>query len=169
MANRQKLVTPTTGIWWVPAAGGPANAAAITSTQINAGVNISCAIETGHKLNSLPSDKDASRTICDSTNLDNWTFDNYTADLTFFRDNGTNVIAAFVAAWNLFKVPGQVGFLAKRLGKSSSTAAAVGDVFSTFYVESDVPVDVDDSIAPIRFNIPFFARGDMRMFLALAA
>lgn len=168
MAPKSKLVTPTTGIWWVPTAGGPASASAITFSQINAGVNLSCAIETGYKLNPLPSDKDPSRTICDAGNVDNFTFDNYDADLTFFRDNGVNAVAAFVNAWNLLKVPGQTGYLARRIGKLSTVAAATGDIFSVFAVESDQPIDLDDGAAPIRFEVIFIPKGDMKTYFAIA-
>ena len=169
MTTRQKLVTPTTGIWFVPAAGGPTNASAMTSTMINAGVNLSCAIETGYKLNPIASDKDASKTICDSGNVDNFTFDNYDASLTFFRDNGVNAITAFVNAWALLKTAGQVGYLARRLGKLSTAAAAAADIFSVFAVESDQPIDVDDGVAPIRFTVDFFQKGDMALYFPLAS
>lgn len=166
---RQKMVSPTTGIWFVPAAGGPASASAMTSAQINAGVNLSCAIETGFKLGALASDKDASRTICDSGNVDNFTYDNYEADLTFFRDSGVNVIAAFAAAWSLLQVPGQLGYLVARYGKLSTVAVTATDVVSVFAVESDQPIDIDDSTAPIKFQVPFVPKGDMLTFFQLAA
>jgi hypothetical protein len=166
---RQKMVSPSTTIWWVPTAGGPASASAMTSAQINAGVNLSCAIETGFKLDALASDKDASRTICDAGNVDNFTFDNYQGDLTFFRDNGINAIAAFVNAWNLLKTPGQTGYLVARYGKLSTVAAAVADVVSVFAFESDQPLDLDDAVAPIRFEVVFVPKGDMKPFFALAA
>ena len=79
-----KMMNPNTTIWWVPEGGfeDPANP---TAAEINAGENISCAIVTGFTLNPTDSDTDDTRSICDEGNVANPTWDNYEANLTFFR------------------------------------------------------------------------------------
>lgn len=154
-----KMMSPNTTIWWVPLAG-IANPASPTVAEINAGTNISCAIVTGYTLGATDSDTDDSKSICDDANVLTPTFDNYEANLSFFRSDLVAVTAVYDTAFNLFKVDRVEGYLVSRHGKVSTALAATGDIVSVFRVISDAPQDVEgDGGAPIQFTVPFLPQG----------
>ena len=158
-----KMMSPNTTIWWVPLAG-IANPATPTIAEINAGTNISCAIVTGYTLGATGSDTDDSKSICDDSNVQTPTFDNYEASLTFFRSDLTAVTAIYVTAFNLFKVPRVEGYLVSRHGKKSDQVAAANDIVSVFRVISDSPADVEgDGGSAIQFTVPFLPQGVMTL------
>lgn len=168
MASK-KMLSPKTTIWWVPLAG-LANYLAPTAAEINAGVNISCAIVTGYTLNATDSDVDNTKSICDNSNTSNPTFDNYDANLTFFRSIIADSTGVYVAAFNLFKTEGAAGYLIRRIGKDNAAVAAIGDTVSVFGVESDVPTDTEsDAGGPIQLGVPFLPQGKMKINYTIAA
>lgn len=165
-----KMLNPNTTIWFVPEAG-VANPLAPTATEINAGTNISCAITRGYTLNPTDSDTDDTASICDTGNVQNRLFDNYEAELTFFRDaniaDGTSV---FNVAFNLFKNPDVRGWLYRRLGKKSTQAAVAGDLVEGFLFTNDRMRSVDGGDAgPIQFTVPFLAQGNYTGYVTVAA
>lgn len=165
----KKMLSPKTTIWWVPLAG-IANYLAPTAAEINAGVNISCAIVTGYTLNATDSDVDNTKSICDNSNTSNPTFDNYDANLTFFRSVIADSTGVYYAAFNLFKTEGVAGYLVRRIGKDNAAVAAIGDTVSVFGVESDVPTDTEsDAGGPIQLGVPFLPQGKMKINYTIAA
>lgn len=158
-----KMMSPNTTIWWVPLAG-IANPAAPTVAEINAGTNLSAAVVNGYTLAATDSDTDDSKSILDAANVVTPTFDNYEANLTFFRSDLVNATAAYDTAFNLFKVDRVEGYLVSRHGKVGTAAAAATDVVSLFRVVSDSPMDVEgDGGAPIQFTVPFLPQGVMTL------
>lgn len=158
-----KMMSPNTTIWWIPL-GGVVNPAAPTVAEINAGTNISCAIVTGFTLGATDSDTDDSKSICDDANVVTPTFDNYEANLSFFRSDLVAVTAVYDTAFNLFKVDRVEGYLVVRHGKVSTAVAATGDIVSLYRVISDSPSDVEgDGGAPIQFTVPFLPQGVMTL------
>lgn len=164
-----KMMNPNTTIWWVPEGGfeDPANP---TAAEINAGENLSCAIVTGFTLNPTDSDTDDTRSICDEGNVANPTWDNYEANLTFFRttigeaaQEGT-VDAVMETAFNLFRHKGKLGYLVRRVGKKYHQPAADGDIVSVFKVLSDNPQDIaGGDEGPIQLTVPFLPQGEMHL------
>jgi hypothetical protein len=168
MASK-KMLSPKTTIWWVPAAG-LANYLAPTAAEINAGTNISCAIVTGYTLNPTDSDTDSTKSICDNSNTANPTFDNYEANLTFFRSVIADATGVYYTAFNLFKTEGANGYLVRRIGKDNAAVAAIGDTVSVFGVESDVPTDTEsDAGGPIQLGVTFLPQGKMKINYTIAA
>lgn len=157
-----KMMSPNTTIWWVPLAG-IVNPMAPTVAEINAGTNISCAIVTGYTLGATASDTDDSKSICDDANVQTPTFDNYEANLTFFRSDLVAATAIYTTAFNLFKVPRVEGYLVSRQGKKSDQVAAAGDYVSVFRVISDSPADVDAEGAAVQFTVPFLPQGVLNL------
>lgn len=158
-----KMMSPNTTIWWVPLAG-IANPMAPTTAEINAGTNISCAIVTGYTLNATASDTDDSKSICDDSNVQTPTFDNYEANLTFFRSDLVATTAVYQTAFNLFKTARVEGYLVSRQGKKSDQVAAVNDLVSVYRVISDSPTDVEgDGGSAIQFGVPFLPQGVMNL------
>lgn len=168
-----KLMNPNTTIWWVPEGGfeDPANP---TPEEINAGENISCAIVTGFTLNPTDSDTDDSRSICDEGNVATPTYDNYEANLTFFRtaeDTPTNPNdVAMDTAFELFREKWARGWLVRRIGKKNNVEAAAGDIVSLFDVLSDNPRDIaGGDEGPIQFEVPFLQQGAMHLNVEVGA
>ena len=164
----RKLLAPRTTIWFVPLAGVTAFASPKAS-EVNAGTNLSAAIEAGYTLGATESDTDDSRTIVDAGNIETPGISNYEASLTFFRDDigtGTNAVpnptTIFTTAFNLFKVAGVQGWLVSRQGKLHTEAAAVGDILSLYKVENDHARILDgEKGTPIRVQVPFLPQGEM--------
>jgi hypothetical protein len=163
-----KMMSPNTTIWWVPQSG-LTTPASPKASEINAGVNISAAIETGFKLNAMDSEVDSSRSIVDEGNVKTPTIGNYEADLNLFRDaigTGTNDApvpsTVYTTAFNLFKNGHVTGWLVSRQGQKATAACAAGDIVSAFLVTNDY-IEVLDGAnnAPIRTHVPFKPNGQM--------
>lgn len=168
MASK-KLLSPSVTIWFIPASG-VANYLAPTTTEINAGTNLSCAIVTGYTLNATDSDTDGVKTICDNSNVKTPTYDNYEANMSFLRSDLSVTTAVYAAAFTLFKQAGAKGYFVRRIGKANTATAAVGDIVSVFLVESDWPATVEsDNGGPIQIKVPFLAQGQMNLNYSLAA
>ena len=166
-----KRMSGRTTIWWVtdPAFDPDSPSAALLTTARN----ISCAIESGYSLGPVKSDVDNSSSICDNANVDNFTFYNYEASMTFFRDSDLAATTTdYAKAFNFFKAGTsalQTGYLVRRTGYLSTVAAAVGQEVSSFKFVPDNTQDVDDGTAPIRFTVPFKQQGKMSLFKTLVA
>lgn len=167
-------MNPNTTIWWVPE-NGLADPAAPTAAELTAAENISCAIVTGFTLNPTDSDTDDTRSICDEGNVANPTWDNYEANLTFFRTASEtpevgSVDEVMDTAFALFKQKGALGYLVRRIGKKNTVAPAAGDIVSVFKVLSDNPQDIaGGDEGPIQFTVPFLQQGEMHLNVAVAA
>jgi hypothetical protein len=169
MVNKKKMLSPKTTIWWVPASG-VANYNAITVAEINAGVNISCAIQTGYTLNPTDPDTDDSKSICENSNAQNPTFDNYEASLPIFRGIIGETTGVFYQTYQLFKKPDAKGYLVRRIGKLNTAPVTTADTVSVFGVSSDVPADItSDSGGPIGMTVPFLPTGELNNFYKLLA
>lgn len=141
-----------------------------TDDEINAGANISCAIEAGYSLNFTDPDFDTSRSICDTGNPQNPMSDNYEANITFFRSDLVTTTAVYVTAWNLFKLAGVRGYLYRRIGKGFTAPAAAGDFVSVFGVESDHAQDIlTDNQGPVRFRQEFLTTGKAHYYINVEA
>lgn len=159
----QKMMSPNTTIVWVPKSGvvDPYNP---TAVELNAGVNISCAIVRGYTLNPTASDVDNTASICDEGNVDNRGAGNYEGNITFFRDaNIADNVSVFNRAWALFRKAGAAGYLYRRVGYKSSVTFSVAQEVEGFQFESDVPQTIDgtDGGGPIQFTVPFLQQGLM--------
>lgn len=174
-----KQMSGRTTIWWVPA---DASETIVTIAQtfnpdtpkkefLTDARNISCAIEQGYTLGPVKSDVDTSSSICDNANSENFTFYNYEASLTIFRDSDVAATTTdFAKAWAFFKDGTKTlkeGYLVRRVGYLRSVAAAAGQEVSSFKFIPDNPQDVDDATAPIRATIDFKQQAKMALFKAL--
>lgn len=167
MATRLKMLAPNITYWAVPLAGLPAPAAP-TAAQVTAGVNISCAIISGMD-NVNPADSDAitTKSICDFANAAKLTRDNYEGELSFFKSDLVNVTALYNTVWALFKNAGWNGYIVRRVGKLSTSAAIATDKVDVFQFQSDEPKDmaVDDDV--LAYTVKFLPQGFMTLGVAL--
>ena len=165
-----KMLNPNTTIWVIPE-NGIVDPTAPTVTEINAGENISCAIVRGYTLNPTASDTDDSASICDTGNVANRLYDNYEGELTMFRDgDSADATSVYNIAYELFKEPDQRVWVARRLGKRNTVAAAAGDEVELFLFSNDRIRSVDGGDAgPIQFTVPFLAQGTYSGYVEVVA
>lgn len=158
-----KMMSPNTTIYYYPD-NGFADPSKPTLAELNAGINLSCAIATGYTLNFTDSDTDDSKTICDEANVQNRGFSNYEASLTFYRApiGATDLESqTFEVAYDLFKGnKRELGWLVSRQGYKSDVSFAANQPFSIFKVMNDYGQDVSgEGGAPIQFTVPFLQQG----------
>jgi hypothetical protein len=142
----------------------PANMAAPTVAELNAGIEASGAIlSNGFQLGATASDSVDEKPLSTLGNVKVLTTSNYEGSLTLFRFfTAANVYdPAADQAFQALKTKGNVVYIAKRFTSKLSTAAwAVGDEVSVFAVTTDnaqdaeatgyikkiVPLQVDDAV-----------------------
>lgn len=164
-----KMMSPNTTIWWVPSSVAwdvnTPSAALLTTAR-----NISCAIVSGYTLNATDSDTDDSTSICDGSNVQAPTYYNYEGSITFFRDSDvTATTSDYAKAFAFFKNGRPSGWLVRRIGYPSTTAAAVGQKVSSYKFIADNPQDVVEDSGPIEFTVPFLQQGSMGLYKTLVA
>lgn len=163
-----KMMSPNSTIWWIPLAG-VANYLAPTAAEITAGTNISAAIVTGYTLGATDSDSDNSKTIVDEGNVDNPTFGNYAANISFYRDGIGDTATIFTTAFTLFSTGHVEGWLVSRHGYKSTVAAAAAQLVSIYRVISDYVQTVEgNGGAPIQATVPFLPQGQFAVNIPLA-
>lgn len=157
----QKMLNPNTTIWVIPESG-IVNPLVPTAAEINAGVNVSCAIVRGYTLNPTDSDTDDSASICDTGNVATRLYDNYEGEFTFFRDAVTaDLTSVYNKARDLFEKPDQRFWVARRLGKKNTVAAASGDKVELYLFSNDRMRSVDGGDnGPIQFTVPMLQQGN---------
>jgi len=164
-----KMMSPNTAIWWIDGAtawdvNAPSTALLTTAR------NISCAVVAGYTLGVTDSDKDNSKSICDSANIDVPTRYNYDGTFTFFRDaDNAATTSDFAKALAFFKTGKAAGWIVRRIGYSSTFAAAVGQKVSSFKFISDIPQDVVNDGGPIQYTVKFLQQGSMGLNKTLVA
>ena len=169
MATRQKMLAPTTTITWVPRAG-IANFNAPTVAELNAGVNISCAVVAGYTLNATDPNTDNTRSICDKQNVDTPTTNKYEGNLTFFRDAFVaDIVGVYGKAFQLFKQADADGYLVRRFGYDSAAVYATTQDVEVFGFTTDNPTSNDgaDNAGAIQFTVPFIPSGDISGIVTL--
>lgn len=143
--------------------GGFADISCPTSEEINAGVNISCAMTTDFTLGWTDRDTDDTRGLCDDAAVANPTTKNYEAQLNFFLDRDPNKLdpSIYNDVLELFKKPLRSGYLVQRIAKhpKRDPDAAEGDRVTIFRVYAGDPNIVNDATAPIQMQITFYAQG----------
>jgi hypothetical protein len=156
----QKMLNPNTTLWVVPEDGvvDPENP---TAAEINAGVNISCAVVRGYTLNPTASDTDDSASICDGGNVSNRLYDNYEGELTMFRDaDSSDATSIYNKARELFMEPDFRHFVYRRVGKKNTLPAVATDEVEGFLFANDNIRSIDGGDAgPIQFTVPELAQG----------
>lgn len=157
----RKMMSPVETLVWVDE-NGVADPYNPTAAELNAGLNISCAVVRGYTLNPSGSDTDNTASICDDGNVDNPTLGNYEANITFFRDeNQADMVSVYNKAWALFRRKFRSGIIYRRVGFKQTVPFAVGQEVEGFKLLSDAPQTVTsgDGGGPVQFTVPFFQQG----------
>lgn len=170
-----KMLPPSITVWWIDDGdqtsacyvgsygNGFANIDCPTAAEINAGLNISCAMTTEFTLGWTERDTDDTRGLCDDAAVANPTTKNYEASLSFFLDRDPNKAeeSIYNDVMQLFKKPLRSGYLVQRIGKHPrrDVDAVTGDWVTVFKVYSGDPNILNDATAPIQMEVVFYAQG----------
>lgn len=162
-----KMMSPNTRIDWIEDASyDPLAPSAALFTDAT---NISCAIESGYKLNPTKSDTNNKKSICEDANVETPVRYNYEGDLTFFREGDlADTTSPFAIAFAFFGTVRKTGWLVRRVGFRSSVPVAVGHEVDSFKFTSDYPKDVIDGDL-IEFNTKFHPQGHMELAKTVVA
>lgn len=136
--GRIKLVALTTA---------PANPAAPTPTELNAGIDLSCRIlKSDYRLSAVASDTVAEAELCSEGNAVVYGASNYEGSVTPFRyltDEG-KADAANDVAWDTLKEKGTPLWLYEREGPEYTVPFATGDEVEGYEVITDNPQKPSD-------------------------
>lgn len=169
------MLPPSITVWWVDDGdqtsecyigtygNGIANVDCPTSEEINAGLNISCAMTTEFTLGWTERDTDDTRGLCDDAAVANPTTKNYEATLAFFLDRNPNKEdeSIYNEVMQLFKKPLRSGYLVQRIARhpAREPEAQEGDWVTIFKVFSGDPNILNDATAPTQLEVVFYAQG----------
>jgi hypothetical protein len=143
----------------VALSSAPANPEAITLTELEAGIDISCRIlSSDYLLGATDSDKIPEKELCKEGNANAIGASNYQAAVTPFRyfDETTNQAHATEdEVYQLLKDKGTTLFLAERnTSKKSTDAWAAGDEVDLYEVVTDNPQKPSDMGGYIKRRVP---------------
>lgn len=162
MAGEQKMLPPNIRVDWIEA--GDTALADInipTAEELNAGVNISCAISQNNFTAAFTArDTNDEKSLCDSANVQTPTYKNYEVALTAFRDrNIENNQSVYNEFYELFKTPLQLGYIVTRVGYPADLPYADGQDVQIFYVQSGDPANVHNNGEPVKMTVNYFPQG----------
>lgn len=133
------------------------------------GFNVSCALLDDFTLNMTDSDTDDSISICDIGNVSTPTFQNYEAELNFFRDRSVTANGVYNLAFDQFKGADRPYILVKRIGFAESALFTTTQIISMYSVSTDYPTDVIDDNSMLQFGARFKPTGDVNINYEIAA
>lgn len=170
-----KSLPPSLTIWWVDEydqtsegyegsfGEGFADINNPTAAEINAGINISCALTTDLTLGWTDRDTDDTRGLCDDSNVATPTSKNYEGQLNVFVDRDPNKTdeSIYNEVLELFKKPLRSGYLVQRISKHpvNDPIAVEDDRVTIFKFLSGDPNIVNDATAPLQMQPTFYAQG----------
>jgi hypothetical protein len=158
-----------TTYWWIPGATG-ITPDAISAALLTAGANISAYVVSTTKVEPSASDVVSEKSITDTANASVPTIGNYTGSLVLFRDFSAGVPTATDPLTTVGAASGIVGWIVKRVGQSSSTAAAAGQFVDAFLFMTDTPMKTGgESAGYLKVTIPLLPQGTFRVEEALVA
>jgi len=170
-----KALPPSLTIWWVDESdqtslgyegvhgAGFADIDHPAAAEINAGINISCALTTDLTLGWTDRDTDDTRGLCDDSNVATPTAKNYEGQLNIFLDRDPNKLdpSVYNDVMRLFKKPLRSGFLVQRISKHPvrDPLAVDDDWVTIFKFLSGDPNVINDATAPLQLQPTFYAQG----------
>jgi hypothetical protein len=134
-----------------------------TAAEINAGLNISCALTTDIKLGWTDRDTDKTRGLCDDSNVETPTAKNYEGQLNIFLDRDPNKVdpSIYNDVLHLFRKPLRSGYLVQRISKHpvKDPTAVNGDWVTIYKFLSGDPNVINDATAPLQLQPTFYPQG----------
>lgn len=148
-----------TTYWWL-AAADITNTAAISAAKLTTAANISEFVVSTTNVGATASDTVSEKSITDTANVVIPTIGNYEGTLVLFRDFTASVPSANDVLTKITKVAGVTGWVVRRLGYASTTAAATGQIVSAWKFTTDTPqVSGGQSDGYLKATIPLLQAG----------
>lgn len=141
--------------------------AVVTSTghaNAGAGGNVSCAISSDNfTLNHTDSTEDDERDLCEPGNSINLSDLNFDAEMAGFRDASPNATDSTYVLWkNLTFAPDVPYILIHRVGYASDVAFDDPQEIYTYYVHTDLPVNLHDDGSKQKIQQSFIKKGALK-------
>lgn len=158
-----------TTYWWV-AAADISSTATVSASKLTNATNISEFVVSTTNVGPTASDTVSEKSITDTANVIVPTIGNYEGTLVLFRDFSSSVPTASDVMTTITKVSGSVGWIVKRLGYPSTTAAAAGQIVSVYKFTTDTPqVSGGQSDGYLKATIPLLQAGSFQVEVAILA
>lgn len=126
-----------TTYWWITAT--TRTLADVTATALTSAANISQYVVSTTTVGPTASDTVSERGITDTSNAVIPTIGNYEGSLVLFRDFTSGAPSANDPLTKIADAAGEVGWLVRRVGKTSSDAATLGDEVEAYLFMTDNP------------------------------
>lgn len=160
----------TTTYWWVPGDTGIANPDAVSAAVLTSTLNISPFVVTTTSINPVSSDTVTEKGITDTSNAVVPTIGNFEGTLVLFRDLTAGAPTANDPLTTIGATAGIVGWIVRRIGFASTTAAAATQKVSVFKFMTDNPqVSGGQGDGYLKATIPLLQQGTFRVQTALVA
>ena len=159
-----------TTYWWV-ATADITNTAAISAAKLTAAANISQYVVSTTSVGPTASDTVNERSITDVSNVVVPTIGNYEGNLVLFRDYTTGAPTASDVLTTIAGSAGVTGWLVKRVGLPSTTAAAASQkiVFVGKFTTDSPQVSGGSGDGYIKATIPLLQAGTFATEVTLVA
>lgn len=159
-----------TTYWWIPGDAGIANPDAVSAAVLTASANISALLHPSTSVNPTASDTVSEKGITDVANTSTPIIGNYEGTLVAFRDMTAGVPTALDLLTKIGKTAGIVGWVVRRKGFASNTAAAATQLVDVFKFATDTPqVSGGQGDGMLKTTIPLLPQGVFRIETALVA
>lgn len=159
-----------TTYWWIPGDAGIANPDAVSAAVLTAATNISLYLHATTSVNPTSSDTVSEKGITDVANVVTPVIGNYEGTLVLFRDYLAGVLTADDLLTKVAKTAGVLGWVVRRKGLASGTAAAAAQLVDVFKFATDNPqVTGGQGDGMLKATIPMHAQGVFRIETALVA
>lgn len=170
-----KMMAPNTLLLWIDQSGltTPESpkiseiTTALGKSVPTAGLayNLSPAVVAGYTLNPTDSDKQNAQSIIDTGVGETRGAANYEGSISFFMEDDptTNTSSEYLAAHDIFKTRGRMGYWIRRVGKPYTTALSATDVVDIFLFMSWTPRIVEQTGGgAIQMTVPFLPQGFLK-------
>jgi hypothetical protein len=158
-----------TTYWWVPAAN-ITDPSSVSAATLTAARNISAYVHASTRVAPTASDTVSERGITDTANSVVPTIGNYEGSLTLFRDYTSGAPTANDPLTTIGAEAGIVGWIVKREGVASSTAAATGQIVQVYKFATDNPQTTGgNGEGYLKVTIPLHPQGSFDVNSTLVA
>ncbi|ROP45949.1 hypothetical protein [Pseudokineococcus lusitanus] len=158
---------------WVPGTAGLSTPAAPKVSDLTAGTTADITplcVAGATSVVAAASDTNDEKSLADTGNGQTPTFDNYSGNLTLFRDFDDLAVATDEDPLELFPRKGIYGWIVTRVGPPRATAFATGQVVSAFLFCTDNPIDLaTNQSGAVKIQVPLLPQGQMHQFKKLVA
>lgn len=159
-----------TTYWWISGDAGIANPDAVSAAVLTSARNISAYVVATTRVGPTSSDTVSEKGITDTANSVVPTIGNYEGNLVLFRDLASGAATANDPLTTIGGASGLLGWVVRREGFASSTAAASGHKVDVFKFMTDNPQKSGGTgEGYLKATIPLLQQGVFRLDTALVA